>query len=229
MQSFFVRLIIEKKLIIVLYPARNENGGKMNIQVNQKTRHLVMVAVLLAIGIILDLTPLGAIPMFGVSATITMVPVIIGGIILGPVYGLYLGIAMGFVSLLHALMRPVTAIDPLFINPLLSVFPRAMIGLASAYVYMGAKELFKNSYISLILGGLAGSLTNTVLVLSVMYFLFGPQIKEIMAVVDNKALVYLLLGIAATNGLLEAVVAAVITCGIGLTLKKALPLGATRL
>ncbi|RRD93037.1 ECF transporter S component [Clostridiales bacterium COT073_COT-073] len=202
----------------------------MDLKVNQKTRNLVILGVLLAIGIILDITPLGAIPMpGGVSATITMVPVIIGGIILGPLPGLYLGIGMGVVSLLHALMRPVTPLDPLFVNPLLSVLPRAMIGVVSGNVYRISKKLLKNSSLSLVAGGIAGSLTNTVLVLLMMYLLFAPKIQEILELTDSKALRIMIYGIVSTNGLMEAVVAAVITCGIGLALQKGLPKGFTRL
>ena len=202
----------------------------MDLNVNQRTKKLVILGVLLAVGIVLDVTPLGAIPMpGGVSATITMVPVIIGGIVLGPVYGLYLGIGMGLVSLLHALMRPVTPLDPLFINPLLSVFPRAMIGVVSGLVYSGCRKLFRNTTISLIVGGIAGSLTNTVLVLSMMYFLYASEIIEKLALADNKAVLTLMYAIVVTNGLIEAAVAAVITCGIGLALKKGLPKGTTQL
>ncbi len=206
----------------------------MNLKVNQKTRNLVILSVLLAIGIILDVTPLGAIPIGGISATITMIPVIIGGIVLGPVYGAALGAAMGIVSLLHALMRPATILDPLFVNPLLSVLPRSFIGVASYHAYALVKKLFHRQAPALIIGGIAGSLTNTVLVLSMLYVLYGQQLIQspdfqVLNLANHQALIYLLLGAAATNGIMEAVLAAVLTCGIGLGLKKGLPTGFTRL
>ena len=206
----------------------------MNVRVNQRTRNLVSLSVLLAIGIILDVTPLGAIPIGGVSATITMLPVVLGGILLGPVYGAALGTAMGMVSLLHALMRPVTILDPLFVNPMLSVLPRAFIGVASFWAYQLIKKLFHKTAPALVIGGVAGSLTNTVLVLSMLYFLYGNELLsspafQALQVENRQALIYLLLGAAASNGVMEAILAAVITCGIGLGLKKGLPAGSTRL
>ena len=206
----------------------------MNVRVNQRTRNLVSLSVLLAIGIILDVTPLGAIPIGGVSATITMLPVVLGGILLGPVYGAALGTAMGMVSLLHALMRPVTILDPLFVNPLLSVLPRAFIGVASFWAYQLIKKLFHKTAPALVIGGVAGSLTNTVLVLSMLYFLYGNELLsssafQALQLENRQALIYLLLGAAASNGVMEAILAAVITCGIGLGLKKGLPAGSTRL
>ena len=206
----------------------------MNVRVNQKTRNLVILGVLLAIGIILDVTPLGAIPIGGVSATITMLPVILGGILLGPAYGAALGAAMGMVSLLHALMRPVTILDPLFVNPLLSVLPRAFIGVASFWAYQLIKKIFHKPAPALIIGGIAGSLTNTVLVLGTLYFLYGNELLnspafQALQLANRQALLYLLLGAAASNGVMEALLAAVITCGIGLGLKKGLPADSTRL
>ncbi len=206
----------------------------MDVRVNQKTRNLVILGVLLAIGIILDVTPLGAIPIGGVSATITMLPVILGGILLGPVYGAALGTAMGVVSLLHALMRPATILDPLFVNPLLSVLPRTFIGVVSFWAYQLIKKLFHKQTPALIIGGIAGSLTNTVLVLSMLYFLYGNELLnspafQALQLANRQALIYLLLGVVASNGAMEALLAAVITCGIGLGLKKGLPADSTRL
>lgn len=195
----------------------------MEVNVNQNTRSLVIAGVLLAIGIILDITPLGAIPIAGVSATITMVPVILGGIILGAKYGFGLGIAMGCVSLLHALMRPATPLDPLFINPLLSVLPRAFIGVTAYYSFAFVKWFTRSNMISLIIGGVVGSFTNTVLVLSVMYILYGHKIQEVFSLVDSKAVRALLLSVVVSNGVMEAVVAAVITLGVGLALRKGMP------
>lgn len=201
----------------------------MDLKVNQKTRNLVILGVLLAVGIILDITPLGAIPVAGVSATITMVPVIIGGVILGPKYGLGLGISMGFVSLLHALMRPVTLLDPLFVNPLLSVLPRAFIGVGAYYGYYLIKKLSKASLPALIIGGIVGSMTNTVLVLSMLYVLYGHKVQEIFQLADSKAVRALIYSVVLSNGVMEAIVAAVITTGVGLALKKGLSANSTNL
>lgn len=201
----------------------------MKFMVDSKTRNLTFLATFLAIGFILYLTPLGAIPISGVSATISMVPVIIGGIVLGPLYGMYLGISMGVLSLLRALISPATPLDILFINPLLSVLPRAFIGVVSSYAYQLIKKILHKKAPALIIGGIAGSMTNTVLVLSVMYILYAPKLLELTGAADTKALRYVIYGIVVTNGGLEAVIAAILTCGIGLALYKGLPSGSHRL
>ena len=69
----------------------------MNIE--NKTRNLVLAAVFMAIIIIMAFTPFGYIPLGFMNATIIHVPVIIGAIILGPKYGGFLGLVFGITSL----------------------------------------------------------------------------------------------------------------------------------
>ena len=61
----------------------------MNIE--SKTRSLVLAAVFIAIIVIMAFTPFGYIPLGFMNATIIHIPVIIGAIILGPKYGGFLG------------------------------------------------------------------------------------------------------------------------------------------
>ncbi len=68
----------------------------MNIE--NKTRSLVLAAVFVAIIVIMRLR-FGYIPLGFMNATIIHVPVIIGAIILGPKYGGFLGMVFGLTSL----------------------------------------------------------------------------------------------------------------------------------
>src|SRR5690554_8147032 len=99
------------------------------------TKKLTFMALMLAITLILDLTPLGAIPLGPVSATIIHIPTIITGIILGPIARLIMGTILGLVSFLPALTKPATPLDPPFINPLVTVLPRMFICLLSYLVF----------------------------------------------------------------------------------------------
>ncbi len=200
-----------------------------------RTRRLTFMGVMLAVTIILDMTPLGAIPLGTVSATITHIPTIITGIILGPIAGLIMGTAFGIISLLHALMRPVTFLDPLFVNPLLSVLPRMMIGVVSYYAYTGTRKLLGSikpnnqlqNTISAAVGGAFGSMTNTVLVLSMMYIIYARRILQ--GFIDagwfgsDAVLGDLrgwIIGIITSNALLEAAVATLLTTAIVVAYKK---------
>ena len=138
-----------------------------------RTRKIVVTAVLGAITILLGLTHWGFIPWFGgISLTIMHVPVIIGAILEGPLVGAGIGLIFGLFSMLQAAIAPTGPLDPLFTNPLLAVLPRLFIGPVAWLVWTALK---KWPVVGLIASGIAGSLTNTVLVLSVQGFLFGRE------------------------------------------------------
>ncbi len=161
-----------------------------------RTRKLVVTGVLGAIAILLGVTRWGFIPWFGgVSLTIMHVPVIIAAILEGPIVGIGVGLIFGIFSMIQAAVAPNGPTDIWFTNPLLSVVPRLFIGPVSFLVW---KALQKVPVVGLIAAGIAGSLTNTILVLGVIG-LMGLLPWEVLG------------GIVIANGLLEAGVSAVIT------------------
>ena len=183
------------------------------------TRTMVTLGLMLAMTIILDLTPLGAIPMGTVVATIAHVPTIIVGIVLGPMAGLISGISLGIVSLLHALIRPASPFSLLFINPLISVLPRAFIGVGAYYAYAAVKNVLNtsdNNAVAIGVGAALGSLTNTVLVLGMITLIYGNRIVAMLAEAGiNTSAISWALGVAVSNGLIEAAVSVVIVVAIG--------------
>src|SRR5690554_4293076 len=186
----------------------------------RNTRSMTILAVMLAITIILDSTPLGAIPLGGISATIMHIPTIITSLILGPIAGLIMGTLLGLISLIHALTRPVTPLDPLFINPLVSVLPRMFIGVVAYYVYAGVKKLFRKDRagetVSTLLAGAAGSLTNTALVFLMLYLVYAQRVVEIVGAAFNV----IILSVFTTNAIAEAVISAIVTAAILLAYKN---------
>lgn len=128
-----------------------------------RTRKIVVAGVMAAVAIILGITRWGFIPWFGgVSLTIMHVPVIIGAILEGPVVGLVIGLIFGLFSMVQAAIAPNGPGDVVFTNPLISVLPRLFIGPVAWLVWKGLKRW---KVAGLIGAGLAGSLTNSVLVL----------------------------------------------------------------
>ncbi len=120
-------------------------------------RRIVITGILAAIAILLGVTRLGFIPVPNLSgnATIMHVPAIIGGVLEGPIVGLLVGGIFGLFSFLQATV-------PLFKDPLVSILPRLFIGVVAYYSYIALK---KNEYVALVVAGVLGTLTNTVLVL----------------------------------------------------------------
>jgi uncharacterized membrane protein len=131
-----------------------------------RIRKIVVTGVLSAIAIMLSVTPIGYIPWFaGASLTILTVPVIIGAILEGPVVGAVIGLIFGISSLIRANVAPQGPSDVIFTNPLISVLPRIFIGPVAWLVW---RTLQKNQLVGLGASGVAGTLTNTVMVLGMI-------------------------------------------------------------
>lgn len=130
---------------------------------NLSVRTIVISGILGAIAILLGVTRLGFIPVPNVSgnATIMHVPAILGAVLEGPVVGVLVGAIFGVFSFLNA-------DNPLFADPLVSIFPRIFIGLAAYLVFAALKRL--NVYLAWGAAGLTGTVTNTALVLSMAVY-----------------------------------------------------------
>jgi uncharacterized membrane protein len=163
--------------------------------IQSRTRKIVLTGILGAISIVLGITHWGFIPWFsGASLTVMHVPVIIGAILEGPWVGAAIGLIFGVFSLIQAAVAPTGPADVWFTNPVVSVLPRLLIGPVAWFVW---KLLKKWEIPALIVSGIAGSLTNTVLVLSALGF-FGFLPWQVIAT------------IAIANGLPEAGAAAIL-------------------
>lgn len=124
------------------------------------TETIVIIGLLGAVAIFLGVTRLGSIPMPNLAgnATIVHVPTILAGTLAGPIAGAFVGLIWGTTDW-------ITASIPLWADPLVSILPRLFVG---PMAYLGWR-LFKNFNQIFALGfaGWIGTVTNTVLVLSV--------------------------------------------------------------
>lgn len=204
--------------------------------VSKKTVSMVQLALFTAIIILLAFVPgLGFIPIGVIKATTIHIPVIIGAILMGPKAGAFLGFVFGCTSLINGTINP--TVTSFLFTPFYSVgeihggpmslvicfIPRILIGVVSYYVFALVRKLTKKSRAgltpSLIIAGLAGSMTNTILVMNFIYVLFG-QIYSSVIGVSYDMLYYTILGVIGTNGVPEAIVAAVIVTAVGLAFFK---------
>jgi len=164
-----------------------------------RTRKLVITGVMGAITVLLGVTHWGFIPWFGgISLTIMHVPVIIAAVLEGPLVGAGVGLIFGIFSMIQAAIAPSSPSDVWFTNPILAVLPRLFIGPVAYLVWTSLKKI---PVPGLIAAGIAGSLTNTILVLGVI---------GIMGLVPWAVLG----GIVVANGLLEAGTSALITLAV---------------
>lgn len=200
-----------------------------------KTRNMVLASVFAAIIVILAFSPLGYIPMGIINATIIHIPVIIGAIILGPKYGAFLGTVFGFTSLWKNtyMPNPTSFVFSPFVRVgeyggniwslVVCMVPRILVGIISYYVFKGILKALgrKKGKVAIALAGagVAGSLTNTILVMNLIYFCFGREYG--MAAKGLTDGVYgVILGIICMNGIPEAIVSGLLTLAVAQVLLK---------
>ena len=199
---------------------------------NIKTNDLVKLSFFVAIIVLLAVTPfLGYIPLGFTRATIIHIPVIIGSIILGPIYGAFLGFVFGLTSLLNNTFNP--TVTSFVFTPFYSVgsssgnfwslvicfVPRILVGVVPYYLYKGMKKINNSDVLALGVAGVAGSLTNTLLVMNFIYLFFGQSYAQAKNVAFST-LYGVILSVIAINGVPEAIVAGVLTTAVCKALLK---------
>ncbi len=198
--------------------------------VSSKTVGMAQVALFAALIVVMFNTPLGYIPLGFMNATLIHIPVILGSILFGPKKGAFLGFVFGFTSFIRNVMMP--NLTSFVFNPFYSVgeirggwgsvvicfLPRILVGVLPYFVYKGLYKILKNKksgqYISLGTAGVVGSLTNTILVLGLIPVFF----KESYAQVNGyaaEAIYGVIATVIATNGIPEAIIAAIIVAFVG--------------
>ncbi|MFX3616944.1 MAG: ECF transporter S component [Sporolactobacillus sp.] len=188
------------------------------------TYHLVLLSILTAIILLQNFVPLlGNIPIGAFSLTLIHITVIIAAIVLGPWDGALIGGIWGISSCLRAWLSPYSPIEALiFTNPLIAVVPRILVGLIAGYAYQWLKKLRFFDVASMAIAGVIGAVTNTVLVLGLIYIFYRTPYANYLHINFSGLLPALLL-IVLTNGIPEAIAAGVIAPAVSKPLLRFRP------
>lgn len=189
---------------------------KNNGHQRSKVRKMAIVGMLSAICIILGLTGYGFIPLPMAKATIMHIPVIIGAILEGPLVGMTIGLMFGLFSIFQNMAVP-NILSFAFINPLVSVLPRVLLGLTAYYAYRLAAS--GKDALGIGLGAAVGSLTNTFGVLGMLYLLYAADFARARGI-EPDTVFNVIFGIALMNGIPEAVIAVAITVPVILAIRR---------
>lgn len=192
-----------------------------------KTKNLVILSVFSSIILILAFTPIGYIHLGIIKITIIHIPVILGSILLGAKQGAFLGFLFGLTSLISNTITPAIlsfVFSPLIPTPgmnrgsalalIICFVPRILVGIVPYYVFHLLQAVFKKKRLLLFgISGVIGSLINTILVMTGIYFMF----KDSYAAANNisiDAVFKGILGIIFMNGVPEAILAGIVTAGL---------------
>lgn len=117
---------------------------------------------------------------------------------------------------------------------LIRLFPEALsavvctlIGLVAGLILMAVLTFTSSNKgsanIALAYAGLAGAFTNTLLVMSGIYILYKDAYAQAVGVA-GEAVIDVIMGVVTFNGVVEAVVAAIIVAGVGIALTRVKPI-----
>ena len=136
------------------------------------------------------------------------IPVVIGAIIEGPFVGAIVGLVFGLFSIYQNITAP-SLLSPIFMNPIVAIIPRVLIGVFSYYAYKFIITKFNKPKIAYGAAAAIGTLTNTIGVLGLTYIFFANQYAALKSI-GTDAVPAMLGTIVLTNGIPETIISVII-------------------
>ena len=168
-------------------------------------KEITFNAMFIAIVAVMALIPnLGIITVGPISITILHIPVIVAGIAFGMKSAIIVSLAFGLSTMFVAMTRAVTPIDVLFVNPVLSVFPRLLFGLTISFIWKMIASLKVNENISISITAFFATVFHAIFVLGTLYFFLGYTGDLLTQINEWFIFVFTII---ISNTLLEAVAA----------------------
>ena len=180
-------------------------------------RTIAEYAIFIAIILVMKLTGLSSIPVGPLNMTLTMVPIAIGAMLLGPLAGAVLGMFYGFTSLYDAVSGASVMTGIFFqISPvntvILCVGMRILVGAATGWLFQLFRKVDSKRVWCYFAGGLAAPLINTILFMGyiVLVFYRTDFVQERVAALGASGpLMFVILSVG-IQGLVEAVTGCVV-------------------
>ena len=176
-------------------------------------RRMTELALLMAIIIVMTFTPLGYLPTpWGLSITLIVIPVAVGGIVLGPKAGAFLGLVFGLFSFIKTFtplgsilnIAMLEASLPKFV--ILCIVPRVLVGLLPALIYQGFRRFQKLRTVSQALCCFLTPIFNTLFYMTFCWLLFSDTwLAHSGQEGSGISVLFLMLSAVAVNGIVEAV------------------------
>lgn len=176
----------------------------------KKVLKTVELAFLIALVVVLQIISALIPPIAGmVSITLTLIPVVVGGIMLGKRSGALLGLSFGVIVLINCM----TALDPggnilWNVNPFLTAAICLIKGTAAGFVPAALYELISGKgnngtrkFIGTLVAALSAPIVNTGLFVCGMIMFFGETLKAWAG--GTNIIQYIILGLAGINFLVE--------------------------
>lgn len=185
---------------------------------------IAVLGILIALIILMALTPVGYLRLGAVSISFLMIPVAIGAIAKGPWAGALLGLVFGITSFAQcfggdAFGTYLANINIVF-TFIMCVVCRVLAGFLAGLIYKLLKKA--PAFVKCSVTGLCAALFNTVLFVGALILLFGKgTVSSATGIDPTLGIIALFATIVGINAVFEAIAAFILTGGIGTALIKA--------
>ena len=198
--------------------------------VKDSTLYITQVAMLIAIELVMRVLGLGNVPVGPLNMSFMTVPTAIGAILLGPLAGVILGGVFGLTSFWDALSgKSVMTGTFLQLSPvntfILCVVMRMLMGLCTALIYRAVKKIDPTKVVRYFIGAICAPLLNTFFFMGFICLVFynTEYIQNLVTKLGVSNPIAFVIALVGTQGLVEAVVCAVVgglvAKGVSLALK----------
>ena len=184
----------------------------------QEIKSITFTGILIALMFAFAWTILGFIPLGFVSPTTVFLPVAVGICCIEKKgYGIALGIAFGICSWIRS-FAPASVLDPYFQNPLVSVLPRALMGVVVVFIYSLIKKVVKNTIVRGVIVGALVPLFNTVFTMALLLIF---HYADITALLEGASVANWLFGsVVLLNMLPEMALGIIVTAIVSKSIEK---------
>ena len=175
------------------------------------TRRMAQLALFIAIIFVMRITGLTRIPIGPLYMTLSMIPIAIGAMLIGPAGGAVLGLVYGCTSLYDAITDASVMTGAFFqVSPvhtvLLCVGTRVLGGFLTGWLFRAVHKIDRTKTVSYFIGGLLAPVLNTVLFMGyiVLFFYHTEFVQNMVVKLGASGPLMLVVLMVGVQGLLEA-------------------------
>lgn len=195
----------------------------------QRVLRLTLASFFVAIEIVLAVTPLGYIPIGAISITTLHIPVILGGILMGPSFGALVGFTFGMTSMVRATMAPtitsfcfspfitVGGVSGNFASIIIALGPRIFLGWFSGILYHQLQMRMGSVPTASVSAGI-NTLLHTLFVMGLIWLFFGKAYANAAGIAVGAVI----LSVLSSNGLIEIILAMGVVPAVNRALRPAM-------
>ena len=192
------------------------------------TRRLTQLALLAALLLVMNFTPLGYLQVGPLSMSLMSIPVAIGAMLMGPVDGAILGGVFGATSFLQAVQGTSAMGAALFAYSPVGSFvvcfvARVLVGLCCGLVYQGMRKILPGKEkVCAAVGGFSAAFLNTVFFMGFLVLLFygSPYVQGIVEALGVSNPLAFVVAVVGVQAIVEWAACCVLAAAVTVPLRK---------